>query len=325
MKTLELKKIVNPNIASMFLYVIIGIVIWVITYVGAFYTVGISFDDLLPKLSNTELIWKNLLSFVLTILNSILLSQLVSRFSFVNTRTFLPVFVFALLIVVWEPAHLTYKSHVALFLFICALFQFFYISENKAPEKLFLGSFLIACASLFINDLIFVIPASWIAFMLLRRFSFRLFLASLLGILVPWILYSVIVYIKTSVFDIQSLFSISFSLGFSMEELQLPTKIYIASLFVVFFISLFGTYTDFYKLANSTRKNINFILMLLVYFIVVFILQENFEGTYFPFIALCFSIFVSNVFSAKKSNFYSILFLIFLCINFAFVVYNFLS
>jgi len=321
---INLKNIIKPTGTYLFLYILFGLLIWVATYIGAFYTKGIAFDELTAKLFDADLLWKNAASIVLTAVNAILLLQLVNRFSFVGSRTFLPVFAFALLTAVWEPTHALYQSHMALFLFICALFQFFNTSENKFIESVFLGSLFVACASLWLNDLIFVIPFCLLGFIFQHRFSLRILLASFLGVLAPWFLYGIFIYIKSPVFDFQSLFYFGFSLGFSMEELQLPTKIYIGALFAVFFTALFGTYADFYKLANSTRRNINFNLVLLIYFILVFIFQQDFEGTFFPFITLCFSVFIANVFSTKRNDFYSILFLIFLGVNIAFAVYNFL-
>ena len=321
---IELKKIVKPTAVYILLYALLAIVVWIATYIGVFYTDEISLDELLSKLPDRELVWKNMISFIFTLINSILLSRLINRFSFVGTRTFLPVFIFILLITVWEPVHVMYRSHAALFLFICALFQFLDISERHASERTFLGSLLISGAGLFMNDLIFIIPVCWLGFMILKYFSLRVFFASVMGVFTPWIIYASVMYITSPAFSLQELLNISFSLGFSMEELQLPTQIYIGLLFVVFFISFVGTYFNFYKQNNIVRKNINFMLILFSCFVIIFIFQKNFEGTFFPFIALCFAIFVSNIFSIKKNNFYSILFLVFLFVNIVFVAYNFL-
>ncbi|WP_163629152.1 hypothetical protein [Paludibacter sp. 221] len=322
---IELKKIVNPSIGLIFLYVIIGTLIWGITYVGAFFHCETGFNDVLFKLPDTDFLWKNIVSFVFTVLNSILLSHLINRFSFVSSRTFLPVFIFSLLIAVWEPAHIMYQSHIALMLFIVALFQFFNMYHDRAAmEKAFLGSLLIAASSLLINDLIFVIPVCWLGFLVLRSLSYRTFLASTIGAVVPWIIYAAIRYFISPDIVFADLFNLTFSLGFSMEGLQLPTKIYIGLLLAIFLITLIGTYADFRRNGSITRKNINFILTLLIYFVVVFFFQDSFNGTVFPFIALCFAIFISNVFSTKQTNFYSILFIVFLVLNMAFVVYNFM-
>jgi len=317
---IELKNIIKPSFAQITLYVFLGLVIWAVSYIGSFYTKGITPDELLVRLFDTELLWKNAVSIGLTFVNAGLLFLLINRFSFVNTRTFLPTFVFALLIIAWQPSHETFKSHIALFLFICALFCFFNMAEKEASEKTFLGSLLIACAGLFLNNLLLIIPVCWLGFVVLRCFSFRVFLASLLGVIAPLLIYSAVIYVVSPTFDFQTLFNFDFSLNFGIKELQLPTQLYIGLLFVVFIISILGTYADFYTQNNSIRRNINFILILLVSFIIIL----NFEKTLFPFIALCFSIFVAQLFSVKKNNFYPILFLIFIFINLAFVVYNFL-
>jgi len=317
---IELKNITKPAFAQIILYVFLGLVIWAVSYVGSFYTQGITPDQLSAQLLDIELLWKNAISIGLTAINAGLLFVLVNQFTFVNTRTFLPTFVFALLIVVWQPLHKTFESHIALLLFICALFCFFNLSQKEAPEKTFLGSLLITCASFFLNNLILIIPICWLGFIVLRSFSFRVFLASILGVIATLIIYFAVIYTVSPTFDIQMLFNFDFSLNFGIKELQFPTQLYIGLLFVVFIISILGTYADFYTQSNSIRRNINFILILLVSFIIIL----NFEKTLFPFIALCFSVFASHIFSTKKNNFYPILFLAFIFINLAFVVYNFL-
>ena len=317
---IELKSIVKPSLAQIILYVILGLVIWAVTYVGSFYTKGITLDELLIQLPDTNLLWRNAASIGLTVVNAGLLFVLVNRLAFINTRTLLPTFVFSLLIVVWQPSHEAFKSHIALFLFICALFCFFDMSHKQATEKTFLGNLLITCASLLLNNLILIIPVCWLGFAVLRSFSFRVFLASILGVIATLLIYFAVIYTVSPIFDIQTLFNFDFSLDFTIKELQLPTQLYIGSLFVMFFILIFGAYADFHIQNNNTRRNIYFILILLICFIII----SNFEKTLFSFIALCFSIFASHIFSTKKSGFYPILFLIFLFINVAFVVYNFL-
>lgn len=322
---IELRTIVKPSVTRVFVYAVVGLIVWFATYVGSFYTLGDDFKEVFSDLLQKDLIWKNITSILLTFLNSFLLSQLLNRFGFVSVRTFLPVFAFALLMIVWEPAHVLYTSNVALLLFILALFQFFEMHRNQfATEKAFLGTFLIALSALLINDLIFLLPVCWLGFATFRSLSLRVFLASLLGALTPWVLYTAILYIFLPDFSLHGLLNFQFSFGFSMEELQIPTKIYIGVLFAIFIILLIGTYTEFHKNVNTTRKNINFVLFLLFYFLLFFALQEDFLGTFFPFIAFCFAAFIANIFSSKQTKFYSILFLVFLIVNIAFVFYNFL-
>ncbi len=322
---LQLRRIVSPSTGYIFLYIFLWIILWGITYLGSFYTLSSGFDDKMFQHQDNEVVWRNLISISCGLIISILLAQLISRFSFVINRTFLPVFVFALLIAVWEPAHTMSDSFIALLLFAGALFQFLNMHQNEAaPEKSFLDSLFIGCGSLFVNDLVFLIPVCWLGFIALHSFSFRVFLASVIGAVVPWIIYGCVMYILLPEFNVPGLFHFNFSPGFSMEELQLPTQIYIGVLFILFLIILIRTYKDFYKHANATRRNLNFILILLICFIFVFILQEDFIGTFFPFIAFCFSVFISNIFSGKMTNFLSVVFIVFFVLNMVFATYNFL-
>ena len=323
---MNLNKIIKPSVPLRILYIVLGFAVWTVVYIGTFYERGVGFDQWSAGLFDVSYFYKNLVSLVFTLINGALLLQLFNRFSFVNTRTFVPAFVFGLLMAVWYTSHALFLSHIALFLFICALFCFFNMSEKPTPEKSFLGSLLIACASLLVNPLILILPACWLGFVVLRCFSFRIFLASVLGVLAVGLLYAAANYVifAPKFFSWHDLFYLDFYLGFCIRYLQLPLQIYIGSLLVLFFITIFGTYADFHKQANNIRRNINFILILLVCFIALFAVQRDFKGTFFPFIALCFSVFASHLFSAKTSKFYTGLFFIFIIINAGFVAYLFI-
>lgn len=325
---LKLKSIETPTYGQLILYLLLAVVLWSATYIGTFHTYGITSSELFRALSsqtNSTLIWKNIASLVLTLFNALLLRVLIGRFSFIASRTALPVITFVVLITVWEPVHAEYTSHAALTLFIGSLFQFLNMRQNPAAaEKAFLGSLLIACASLLINDLICIMPVCWLGFMFLQSLSARTFTASMLGALAPWTIYCAGIYLTQPEYDWSRLFHIYFSPGFSMDSLMIPTRIYIGVLFILFFIMLAGTYSDFLQKATSTRRNINFMLVMLTFFLLVFLSQDEFDGKLFPFIALCFSIFIANVYSLKKNNFYLGTYLVFLTVNLLFLIFNFI-
>ena len=325
---LKLESIHHPSYGQWAAYVLLAVVLWGATYVGAFHDYGMSVDEwgrVLAAHLHDGSIGRNVASAGLALVCTWLLGLLTSRFAFVATRTQLPAITFLLLAVVWEPSHAKLESYLALLLFVGALFQLLGMRRDPAASgQAFSGSLLIGCAGLLINDLMFLIPICWLGFLLLQSFSLRTWLASLMGAVAPWLLYCAWLYAFDPPLDADSLFRLHFSFGFSLDGLMLPTKLYIALLFVLFFITLAGTYTDFQRKSDGTRRNLNVVLMILVFFLLAFLAQAEFDGTLFPFIALCFSLFIANVYSIRRTNFYAILYLAFLVVNLLFLVFNFI-
>ena len=317
----------HPSYGQWTVYVLLAVALWGATYAGAFHTYGMPADDWVRALAahlHDGSVGRNVACLGLALANAVLLSLLTSRFAFVDTRTQLPAITFLLLATVWEPSHAKLESYLALLLFTGALFRLLDMRRDPAAsEKAFSGSLLIACAGLLINDLMFLIPICWLGFLLLQSFSLRTWLASLMGAVAPWMLYGAGLYAFDPPVDWGGVFRLHFSFGFSLDGLMLPTKLYIGLLFVLFFITLAGTYTDFQRKSDSTRRNLNFILMILVFFLLAFLAQAEFDGTLFPFIALCFSLFISNVYSIRRTNFYAVLYLVFLGVNLLFLIFNF--
>jgi len=320
---MNLDKIVKPSILLIFLYMLLGSALWVLSFFGSTGEKVLEFNRLTGFFGTTYFFY-SLLGLVLTFLNGALLLQLFNRFSFVETRTFVPAFVFGLLMATWYHSQLLFLSHIALLLFLCALFCFFNMVEKPTAEKSFLGSFLIAIASLLVNPLILILPACWLGFFLLRSMSLRIFLASVLGVLAVYLLYASLQYVIMPEFFWNKLIDIDFQFGICILYLPLPAQIYFGLLFCILLITIFGTYANFHKQANSIRRNTNFILILLVSFVALFVLQRNFKPEFFPFIALCSAILISQLFSVKKERFYAGLFYFFILLNIAFTAYLFI-
>jgi len=221
----------------------------------------------------------------------------------------------------WNETHIVSGSQPALTLFIISLF--FLLSmfhDQKASEEAFMGSFLISVSSLLINPLIFIIPVFWIGFIMLRCFSLRTFLASILGTIVPWILYVAVQYIIYPDIDYLKLFNLNVSFNFDLYTYSLPGLIYLASLVIIMLICLAGMFSIYSRDAIHTRKKLNLLLLLLITFSILSVVFENQVASFLPFIALLYSFIASHPFTLKQNDFYGILFIIFCALNIAYIV-----
>ena len=326
---IKLKQIITPTIPLAVLLVVSCFLLWISAYLGARFAtvspvksiaVGYLQSVLIP---NTLL--SNLLSFSFAFLNAFLITQLNNKFTFIRTRTFLPIFIFLLLLGTWNEAHIANGSHLALSLFIIALFSIFGMYRNeRAVEQALMGSFLISLSSIIINPLIFLIPVCWIGFMMMQSFSLRTFLASIFGTITPWILYLSVVYYlhpTTQIFDFVKQNTIS---QFDLLSYALPNLIYASLMAVIMIICLAGMFSSYSRDAIHTRSKLSFLVLILFAVSILAIIFEQQSTSFLPFIALACAFLAAHPFTLKQNNFYGILFLIFIALNIIFIISKYL-
>ncbi len=270
-----------------------------------------------------NLLLSNIVSILITALNAFIIGQLNNKYTIIRTRSFLPVLFFLLLMASWHETHTIVVSHLALSLILLAFFAIFKVYRNRnASEQAFLSSFLIALASIFIEPLLLYIPLIWIGLVLFHSMSLRNFLATIVGVLTPWILYGAVRFYYQP--DLSWVMSIgeSFQLGTPLLGRPLNEMIYIAIIFVLSIIGLVGLSANLNQDSMQTRGLINFntwFLVLSFIYSMIFIRQFF---VFLPFIGVGIAILLAHPLTLKKSNFFTYLFLIFIVVNILFVVSN---
>jgi len=321
----SLKNLILPSIPLAVFLVGSCFVIWMSAYVGAPYstvvTQNTSLDVSLQSIFSLNSLLLNLVCISLTLLNAFLIAQINNRFTIIRTRTFLPIFIFLILMSIWNQTHIMIGSLFGLTLFNFALFNFFTMSrDRKASEQAFMGSFLISVGSLLINPLIFIIPVCWVGFMMFQSFSLRTFLASVFGVLTPWILYLSVRFMINPDLDITKQIDVYLNIDYSFSTFSLSEIIYSASIAVIMITGIIGMYSVSNSDAINTRNKLNFLFLMLITFIILAFLFRNQFISFLPFIALVYSMLFSHPLTLKQNNFYGILFVVFCLINIAFVI-----
>ena len=321
----SLKNLIIPSIPLAVFLVGSCFVIWMSSFVGerntTFSTQNTSIAESLQFVFLPNTLLSNIVCFTLTLLNAFLVAQINNRFTIIRTRTFLPILIFLLLLGTWNQTHAMIGSHLVLTLFILALYYFFNMSrDRKASEEAFMGSFLISLSSLLINPMIFIIPLCWIGFVMFQSFSLRTFLASLFGMIAPWIFYLSIVYMLQPDFNIYHLFNLNFNSELSISNFSLPEIIYAISISLIMIISIVEMYSITNSDAINTRNKLDFLLFLLVSLVILSFIFRNQFISFLPIIALVYSLLISHPMTLKQNNFNGILFLIFCMINIAFII-----
>jgi hypothetical protein len=322
---ISLKNIIIPSIPLAVFLVGFCFVLWMSNYFGQrFSYISIQNNAIVNSLQTIFLpnsLLTNIASIILTFINAFLLAQINNRFTIIRTRTFLPIFIFLMLMGTWNQTHLINGSNIALTLFIFALFFFFNMSRDRmASEQAFTGSLLISISSLLINQFIFIIPICWVAFMIFQSLSLRTFLASILGALSPWIVYLSVNLLINPDINLSQFFVLNFDFNVNFSSISLPDIIYASSLIVIMIICIFGMYSNMNKDSMQTRNKLNFLVFLLVSICLLAIVFRNQFSFFLPIIALVYAMLISHPLTLKQSNFYGILFIIFCLLNISFLI-----
>jgi hypothetical protein len=179
---------------------------------------------------------------------------------------------------------------------------------------------LISLSSLLINPMIFIIPLCWIGFMMSQSFSLRTFLASVFGMVAPWIIYLSVLFIIQPDTNLYQHFNLNLSSELSITTFSLVEIIYAASISIIMIISIFEMYSITNSDAINTRNKLDFLSFLLISLVILAFIFRNQFISFLPLIALVYAILISHPLTLKQNNFSGILFLIFCLINIAFII-----
>ena len=325
--SLSLKPLISPKLVIKTLVIISLLAAWVIAY--PFITQEIAYEMLSSQINSIQKVLEynklisNIICLLLTLTNMLLIYLLNNKYTIIHTKTYLPVFIFFLLISVWYQTHYLVFTHLALTLFILSLHIFFNMYRNHyATEQAFLGTFILVTGSLILKPLILFVPICWYSFTLYNCFSLRTFLASLLGVLVPWGIYlSIIHIIQPDNLWFANILE-SFKIDLSFFESFTVDFIYIATLLVFGGIFLAEMFVLMKKDLRQTRAILNIIFSFGLTAIIFSLFLHNQYQVFMPFAAFAFAILFSHPLTLKLSRFNAILFILFVVINIAYLMYN---
>ena len=325
---ITLKKIISPSLSLSTLLVIASIILWFVVFSTTTIDNPVELGSPLSKAVENILpagLLTSITSLLLTLLNAFLIAQLNNRFTIIRNRTFIPSFVFILLMSVEGQTHQLPGAHFALTLLLIALFVFFNMFRDKqAAEQAFLGSLLIATGSLFIEPILLFLPVCWMGMMRFGSFSLRTFLASVFGGLVPWIFYfAVRSYLEADLLWINTLFN-GFETGLTLLERPVNELIYLASMTLIIIIGLVGLYSNLHSDSIQSRAKLNFLTIILIFSFVFSIVFVNCYAVFIPFTLMAYAILIAHPLTLKPNGFYAIVFIVFIIANLAYLVSNIL-
>lgn len=321
-----LKKIITPSLSLSTLLIVASIALWLVVFSTTVVDSPVALGSPLSKAVENILpagLLTSITSLLLTLLNAFLIAQLNNRFTIIRNRTFIPVFVFLMLMSVAGQTHQLPGAHFALTLLLIALFVFFNMFRDKqASEQAFLGSLLIATGSLFIEPILLFLAVCWMGMIRFGSFSLRTFLASVFGGLVPWIFYFTIrYYFEPDLLWINTLFT-GFETGFTLFERPVNELIYLACMTLIIITGLVGLYSNLHGDSIQSRAKLNFLTIILIFSFAFSIVFVNCYAIFIPFTLMAYAVLIAHPLTLKPNGFYAILFIVLVIINLAYLASN---
>lgn len=189
MKT-KLQSIAKPTLlTSLFVFVgsFLGWVFFYYFYPNTLSTKGVFSAYTESWLPSTS-IYAHLLSFVLMIINSFLLHRIIEKYGTIRVSSFLPSFIYIALSTFWIETHSDYIGYLGATLLLSALqLTFGCYKHKKATEQIYLTFILLSLSILLIQLYAIFVLFFWIFYAMLQSLSWRTFLASLLGLMTPFL------------------------------------------------------------------------------------------------------------------------------------------
>jgi len=235
------------------------------------------------------------LSFVAAAIVTLIITRYNSKYSLLGKPSALSGFIFILIISSFTSSQYFNPMWMAA-IFLSFALEYLFIAYNyrKTMKECFIGAFWISLAVLLSFKLIVIVPLYFILIVILRVGSFKSLLASILGLIVPWLLLTSYELLFDNVSHVSNYMSFSLDKVMQSYHHNIYSLFYLITLSLLFIIALFSVINDYGKKKIFTRKQYqSFIFSGL--FLASAMLITGFGVDFMPLIAIPFSIVIAHL------------------------------
>ncbi len=266
----------------------------------------------------------SIIAFILVILQGLLINQLFTENHLIQKNTFLPAFIYILLMSCSYQCMTLNSVLIANLLIIFALYFFLNCSDKKEGiDEIFNACALLSLASLFYAPTILFIIWIWIGLIIYKIYKWRSWLMSILGIITPYLLICIYYYLNQ--IDIQDtlLAHTNHWLHFDFNFLNEPIQVvYMASLFIFSIPAIFTALSARSNRVIEYRKKSAVMFSLIIISLIPFFLSKteyNMSFIFAPSLAFFLSNFFLQYHNQRKVNTFFIIFILISIIKVFFV------
>ena len=296
----QYKNFLVPQIQNTVIVILVAVAVW---FGSPFGNESATVDSISPLTSYFLSLLQNdfwllrALSFVFVLFAALLLVLLNNRFSLIRIQTFLPALFYVMTVGFLDnQSNALNGGNIAALFILLSLFQLLSTNSERETDKVFNIFLSLSLASLFVFQTILLLPFFWIGFVLIFIPSVRTFLASLIGLIVPYLLAVPLYLYFSETSDIPLFIPENFA-AFNLYSPNLFEWIFLLVSALVLLISFVSLILSGQKESVRTRKvNYAFYVLLLGNIAIM-----AFSGAHtiemLPVTALFFSLLVSHYFS----------------------------
>lgn len=262
---------------------------------------------------------------ILLLLNTFLLTQLNTKYSLIRSRTFLHAFLFLMSVSVWSAFDISATDHLAVTFLLISLLMFMGMYRDKfSIRNAFTGSMFIGISSFFSPPLIYLLPAIWIGFFMFQCMNLRIFLASISGIFTPWIFYlSINLHFQPEDLWLNELKN-NLSPSFPDTFLPIYVVIFASITLILLLIGIGGFFNSLRFDSIQIRQRMKLFLWLLLFSVLIGVFFSAKIPVFLAISAISFSMIMAHTLTLQKNLLNSLLLIILILVNIAFVVINYL-
>lgn len=258
-------------------------------------------------------------------INAFLIAVFMYKINISRKVMFMPMFLYILIISANVRSHYAPEEQIALVLFIgCMYMVFKMFKQQDAVEQAFLSSLMLVCASMFISDILWLLPVLWLAYIIERSASWRVYSASLTGVATVFILWlAYLLWIQNPYYLIDAL-SKTVSRSIPYIHYNMVYYLYLIMNIVLAFIGVANYFSNIYQESTGTRAVLSSLTIAFVVCTGLMLFPDETGSNLFIVMAMLVSSYGSYLFLSGKSIFRSIVYLLLICINiFYFTIISF--
>jgi hypothetical protein len=330
MQHAKLTDIIAPSVSNVLLGLVVTLFLWYdiflplpeVSVINDTVTIGQSpLTLMIDNLFVSSVRLGKIVALCLFLVIAFILLRLNEIFLFIKVRTILPSFFFLITGSLFLP-HKFSAEVLVVFFTLLALFSSFKLLTGGRTIYAFNTSLLLLTASLFSFSCVWLLIVFWIFSFITNNFSLKVWLASLLGALVP-VLYAIIGfgmgdrlellqdYVRES-FDL-----FAFRFDFSVSEI-----LYLALIGLLTVISLVHFMRDYSRENVKPRQEFTYIIFVSFVLAALLILSLPDTPLLLAVLILFTSIIVSRLFSLVNNRFTKLLLAAYFAGSFLFIFYN---
>lgn len=290
---------------------LMGIGLWVFTFIKPIPmsipsdNMQMPFYRILEGLFNKNSSYLNVFTFIIILIQSILLVQFNKKYILINYRTYLPAFFYILIASSFiQLQRLNPVIIGALFVYFAIDYLFGTYRSEYALNKLYLAGFFISIASLFWAPFATLFILIWISLTVLRPFIGREWLVSLLGFITPYF-FIIVYYFVFSENYLHTFFDIflsNFVLIKHFYHLHFSYYIFYSLLSILIIIASFNIVRNLQKKKIKTRKFYLINWWLFMMGLLLFVLFKNIKYEIVYLLAIPVSYLLTDYFYSIKRN-----------------------